>query len=179
MASGMWVFGYGSLIWQPGFAYRHRQLASLQGYRRAFCMESHHYRGTPEQPGLVLALDPEDGGLCRGMAFEVEAANSGEVMDYLRRRELISDAYREAALQVGLDDGRQVQAVCYVMNRAHQQYAGELDLDEKARIIARASGSAGANSDYLFNTAQTLQDLGIADPEMQELERRVRQLLAR
>ncbi len=169
MQDGFWVFGYGSLIWRTGFPYRARQLATLQGYRRRFCMESHHYRGTPALPGLVLALDPLTGASCRGLAFHVDPADADEVMAYLRGRELISDAYREVVHEIEFGDGVQVSAVCYVMNQAHHQYRGGLSVLEQAEMIARASGSAGANTEYLFNTFASLRELGIEDAELAEL----------
>lgn len=169
MQDGFWVFGYGSLIWRTGFPYRARKLATLCGYRRSFCMESHHYRGTPEVPGLVLALDPQEGASCRGLAFHVDPGNAGEVMSYLRGRELVSDAYSEVVHEISFDEGGQAEAVCYVMNKAHHQYAGALSLLERAAMIIRSSGTAGKNTEYLFNTYNSLLELGIEDVELEEL----------
>ena len=134
---GLWVFGYGSLIWHPGFDFDERRLAVLDGYRRAFCMTSICYRGTPEAPGLVLALDAEKSGRCAGVAYHVPAATAEATHAYLRERELVSYAYDEARVALGLDDGRTVEAIAYVSNRAHPQYAGGLTPEAQAEIIAR------------------------------------------
>ena len=170
----LWVFGYGSLVWAPGFAFAERRLATLQGYRRAFCMTSIHYRGTPEAPGLVLALDRADTGACAGVAYRVEAPQAAEVLAYLRARELVSYAYDEARLAVTLDGGEEVEAVTYVTNRAHPQYRGGLSLETQAAVIARAIGPRGPNAEYLLNTAAGLAALGIADPDLERLAALVR-----
>ncbi len=172
----LWVFGYGSLIWEPGFAYGARQIALLEGYERSFCMRSIHHRGTPECPGLVLALD-EGSGQCQGVAFEIPARIAEESLEYLRARELISAAYLEERCAVQLQDGRSVEAVTYVIDRAHGQYCGGLALEEQARIIAQASGRRGPNAAYLWNTAAHLAELGLRDPQLDWLAGRVRELL--
>ncbi len=173
-ADMMWVFGYGSLIWNPGFVWADRQLARLDGYRRSFCMRSIHHRGTPENPGLVLALDRQPGTGCDGVAFAVPPESTVVTLDYLRERELISSAYVEEVLPVTLRDGRQVEAVTYVVDADHVQYCGGLDLQEQARIIAQARGGRGPNSEYLWNTADHLEELGIADDELRWLSHQVR-----
>lgn len=165
----LWVFGYGSLIWRPGFEFVERRLARLSGWRRAFCMTSIHYRGTPEAPGLVLALDRAPGALCEGLAFRVEAAAADGVLAYLRERELISSAYDEMHLPVTLDDGTEVEALGYVVNPAHAQYAGHLSLAEQAQVIGRAAGSSGSNLDYLLYTLEGLAALGVHDHELAQL----------
>lgn len=173
-ANTLWVFGYGSLIWEPGFAYTERAIARLSGWHRSFCMRSIHHRGTPEEPGLVLALDAAEGAHCDGVAFSVASDLADATLAYLRERELISSAYLEKVLPVALADGRQVQAVAYVIDPDHVQYCGGLDLDEQARIIARAVGGRGRNTDYLWNTAAHLAELGLADPDLDWLADRVR-----
>lgn len=165
----LWVFGYGSLIWHPGFAYAERRLATLQGYRRSFCMASVRYRGTPEAPGLVLALDRDAAGECTGVAYRVAAEGADAALIYLRARELIAYAYDEAALPVRLDDGAEVEAVTFVMNRAHPQYRGGLSLDQQAEVIADAAGPMGPNADYLLNTLHSLEALGLHDPDLAAL----------
>ncbi len=171
-----WVFAYGSLIWRPGFDFAERRLARLDGYRRAFCMASIRYRGTPEAPGLVLALDAAPGAHCTGVAYRVEAAQADAVIAYLRERELISYAYDETILPIVLRDGPQVDAVCYVVNRAHAQYRGGLSLDAQAEVIARSAGPMGPNAEYLMNTVESLSALGLEDAEMLDLAERVRRL---
>ncbi|MCB2134881.1 MAG: gamma-glutamylcyclotransferase, partial [Rhodobacteraceae bacterium] len=142
-----------------------------------FCMRSIHHRGTVEKPGLVLALDQLDGACCDGVAFSVPAARAEATLDYLRERELISSAYLEKTLPVTLLDGRDVEAVTYVIDPDHEQYCGGLDLPEQARIIAGAVGGRGPNPDYLWNTAAHLAELGIADPELDWLAAEVRGLV--
>ena len=174
----LWVFGYGSLMWNPGFAHSERVLARLRDYSRSFCMRSIHHRGTPEAPGLVLALDAHPGAGCEGAAFRVPGPEAGAVRAYLRERELISSAYLERELPLRLVDGREVSALAFVVDRDHVQYCGGLPLEEQAAIIARSRGGRGPNDEYLFNTAAHLADLGIADEELSWLSRRVRALTA-
>ena len=174
IAGDLWVFAYGSLIWHPGFDYEEKRLAALGGYRRSFCMTSVHYRGTPERPGLVLALDAEAGACCEGVAYRVDPARAAEVLAYLRERELVSYAYLEAFLTVSLAEGGAVEAVTYVTNRDHSQYRGDLDLPAQAEIIAHAVGPRGPNAEYLFNTLSGLDALGIEDRELTDLAGLVR-----
>lgn len=174
----LWVFGYASLIWNPGFPFEERMLARLRNYARSFCMRSIHHRGTEDDPGLVLALDAHEGAACEGVAFRVADANVDHVMTYLRERELISSAYLERTVTLRLEDGRQVEAVAYIVDRDHVQYCGGMGLEEQARIIAGATGGRGPNDEYLFNTADHLAGLGIADEELSWLSRRVRDLKA-
>jgi len=171
--NGIWVFGYGSLIWNPGFEFAEQQLATLYGFRRAFCLWSIHYRGTEKAPGLVLGLDPSESECCEGVVFFVPAAAAPTVHAYLQERELVSYAYHERQERLTLADGRAVSALCYVVDPAHSQYAGGLDLQTQADVITRAAGSAGPNSAYLENTVQHLAALGIADKSMEELHEMV------
>lgn len=175
-APALWVFGYGSLIWNPGFSYVDRAIAVLPDYQRSFCMRSIHHRGTVAAPGLVLALDPHAGAQCAGVAFGVAAELAGDTLAALRERELISSAYLEKVLDLGLADGRRVEAVTYVVDTAHAQYCGGLDLEEQARIIASAVGGRGPNREYLFNTAAHLRELGLADADLDWLATRVAEL---
>jgi cation transport protein ChaC len=172
----IWIFGYGSLIWNPGFDPAERALAHAPGYERSFCLRSLVQRGTPEAPGLVLALDGGQGG-CDGVAFAVRAGQEAEVMTYLRERELVTSAYLERKIPLELADGRRVQAVTYVIDRHHDQYCGGLTAQTQARIIAQARGGRGLNSEYLFNTAAHLHELGIPDAMLDALVARVRELM--
>lgn len=174
----MWVFGYGSLLWNPGFEVADRALATLDGYARSFCMRSIHHRGTEEAPGLVLALDKVPGAACVGVAMAVAPGLEGETIGYLRDRELISSAYLEKNLTVRLDDGRSVNAVTYVIDPNHDQYCGGLDLETQAQIIAKAVGGRGPNHEYLFNTTDHLATLGLPDEDLEWLAERVRRLMA-
>lgn len=172
----MWVFGYGSLMWNPGFPYQSRVLARLPGYARSFCMWSIHHRGTEEKPGLVLALDAHPGTHCYGLAFSVAEADRAAVLAYLRERELISAAYVERVLPIVLEGGAHAEAVCYVIDRDHTQYVRDMPLEQQAQVIAKAHGGRGPNAEYLWNTQAHLQDLGIEDAEMLWLAKRVRDL---
>ena len=172
----MWVFGYGSLVWNPGFDAVERVIARLPGYRRSFCMRSVHHRGTAEVPGLVLALDRAPDAACSGLALRTAPERAEEVLAYLRERELVSAAYHEARIDLHLDDGRRVEAVTYVVDPDHAQYCGDLDLEEQARIIARAHGGRGPNSEYLINTEDHLRALGLGDGDLDWLVRRVREI---
>ncbi|WP_197917535.1 gamma-glutamylcyclotransferase [Thiosulfatihalobacter marinus] len=171
----MWVFGYGSLLWNPGFEYREKTLATLDGWHRSFCMRSIHHRGTEEQPGLVLALDAMAQAQCQGLALSVAPERQAQTLDYLRERELISSAYLERVLPLRLADGREVEAVTYVIDPDHVQYC-HLEIEEQAHIIARAVGGRGPNTEYLWNTASHLAELGIEDAELDWLSARVREL---
>jgi cation transport protein ChaC len=174
----MWVFGYGSLLWEPGFPVAARHVAKLDGWHRSFCMRSIHHRGTEAEPGLVLALDAAADAACSGLALAVRDGHEASTLAYLRERELVSSAYLERDLDVRLATGEQVRAVTYVIDPDHEQYCGGLPLDEQARIIARAIGGRGPNTDYLYNTARHLAELGLADPDLEWLAARVRKIAA-
>jgi len=173
----MWVFGYGSLLWNPEFPVAQREVATLHGYGRSFCMRSIHHRGSEETPGLVLALDALDDAHCKGLALRVEPGHEETTLAALRERELISSAYVERFLDVELASGDLVNAVVYVIDPHHVQYC-HLELEEQAQIIARAVGGRGPNSEYLFNTAGHLEEIGLSDPDLGWLTDRVRQILS-
>jgi cation transport protein ChaC len=170
----MWVFAYGSLMWKPGFDVAERMRGRISGYARSFCMWSIHHRGTEADPGLVLALDPSADGHCDGVALRVSADRAGEVLAYLRERELISSAYVETRAPVVLEDGRVVEAVAYVMDRAHEQYTGALPLERQAEVIASAVGGMGRNDAYLYATVSHLDEMGCGDPTLSALADLVR-----
>ncbi|GGL75150.1 gamma-glutamylcyclotransferase [Wenxinia marina] len=171
----MWVFGYGSLLWNPGFQPAETAVATLDGYSRSFCMLSIHHRGTEDEPGLVLALDEHPGARCTGLAFRVRPQDEARVLAELRERELISSAYLERHLPLALQDGRNVEALAYVIDPAHSQYC-RFDLETQAAMIARAIGGRGPNTEYLYNTAAHLDGMGIRDPDLDWLVDRVRHL---
>lgn len=173
----LWVFGYGSLLWDPGFTPVERAIATLPNYHRSFCMRSIHHRGTEQNPGLVLALDEAAGAHCTGLALKVAPGEEAAVLDYLRERELISAAYLEKRLDIDLADGRRVPAVAYVIDPHHVQYCGGLPLQEQARIIAGAVGGRGPNTEYLFNTTDHLRALGLEDEDLEWLAVRVREIV--
>ena len=170
----LWVFGYGSLLWNPGFTPADSAVATLNGYARSFCMTSIHHRGSEAEPGLVLALDADPKAVCTGLALSIPEVEEAEVLAALRERELISSAYVEKQVDLALADGREVTALAYVIDRAHRQYCGGLPLEEQARIIAHAHGGKGPNADYLWNTARHLDELGLGDTYLTELSERVR-----
>ena len=172
----MWVFGYGSLLWKPGFEVAESVIGRLPGYARSFCMRSIHHRGSVEQPGLVLALDPVTGTACDGIVLRVAPGTEGQTLEYLRERELISSAYVEKNLDVQMADGRTVQALVYVIDAEHDQYCGGLPLEEQAQIIAKAVGGMGPNTEYLYNTASHLAQIGLHDASLEWLHARVKEL---
>ena len=164
----LWVFGYGSLMWRPGFEFAERRPARLHGYHRSFCVYSHVHRGTPENPGLVFGLDT--GGSCRGVAFRVEAARADEVRSYLQEREQVTSVYVERMASVVLVDSVQrVEALCFVVDRAHEQYAGALDFDRQVDLIVHGVGKSGKNPEYLKSTIDHMNEAGITDGELTRL----------
>lgn len=162
-----WVFGYGSLMWRPGFPFIERRAARLHGRRRAFCIYSVHHRGTPERRGLVLGLAP--GGSVRGAAYRVGASDWADVYAYLREREQPTETYVEAAAEVRLEDGARVPTLVFLSDTAHPQWAGALTLDQQADLIAGASGLSGRNVDYLRDLVEHLEAEGIRDQGMERL----------
>ncbi len=170
----LWVFGYGSLIWRPGFDYLERAPARLTGAHRALCVFSHVHRGTPEKPGLVLGLDL--GGSCRGIAYRVAAARRAETVAYLRAREQVTMVYRETFRGVTLltQPERRVSALCYTIDHGHPQYAGRLDLATRLHLVRQGHGQSGANRDYVLSTVHALEALGLHDRDLHLLAERLR-----
>lgn len=156
-----WVFGYGSLMWRPDFPYAEKIGALLHGLHRSLCVRSHVHRGTPDRPGLVMGLDR--GGACHGIAFRVADADRISVLANLRAREQVTMVYREAVKPLRLTDGRRVDAIAYVVDRRHKQYAGALTREEQFTAILGAHGKSGANPDYVFNTQAHLTGMGVHD----------------
>lgn len=177
-AEDRWVFGYGSLMWRPGFPYQEVTRGLLHGYHRSFCIWSRHWRGTPEVPGLVLGLAP--GGECQGLLFRVSDRDWSWVKAYLDERELLSYAYAARWLPVQsacakTNDGT-LQAYTFVADLDHQHYAGELPVERAAAIIVAARGVAGLNRDYLIETLRRMAAEGFADQGLRGLLRRVEYL---
>jgi cation transport protein ChaC len=169
-----WVFGYGSLMWRPDFEFLERRNARLVGAHRALCVYSFVHRGTPEKPGLVLGLDR--GGNCRGVAFRVAADKRAATIEYLRSREQVTMVYVEAWRRVWLDDDPQqnAQALCYMVDRGHQQYAGRLSLAEQLHYCRQGHGRSGPNRDYVLATVKALEALGVRDAGLHLLAERLR-----
>ena len=169
-----WVFGYGSLMWRPGFGFVERQAAVLHGRMRAFCIYSVHHRGTHERKGLVLGLAP--GGAVRGAAYRVDEAAWPETYAYLREREQPTETYVEARAQVRLEDGRKVEALTFLSDTHHPQWAGDLSLEAQAALIAGARGLSGRNIDYLRDLVMHLREEGVNDSGMARLLEMVERL---
>lgn len=165
----LWVFGYGSLMWRPGFHYEEAVHATLLGAHRALCIYSHVHRGTPQHPGLVLGLD--NGGTCEGVAFRVPARHRHATLSYLRRREQVSNVYRPVLRWVSLKlpDAPTAKALCYMANRNHRQYAGALPVMEQVHLVRRSKGRSGRNTDYVANTVRHLRECGIVDTRLERL----------
>ena len=169
----LWVFGYGSLMWRPGFDFIERVPARLIGLHRALCVYSFVHRGTPERPGLVLGLDR--GGMCRGIAFRVAAAARAATVAYLRSREQVTTVYLETLRRIELEEEarRQVRALCFIVDRSHVQYAGRLTLDECLHHVRQGHGSSGANRDYVIETARALEALGYRETDLHLITERL------
>ena len=159
----LWVFGYGSLIWKPGFTFLEQKRARLIGEHRSLCIYSMVHRGTPEKPGLVLGLDR--GGACQGVAFRVAAADKKATIAYLREREQVTSVYREVMRSVWLesDARKRVRALAYVADRSHDQYAGRLTMDEQLRLVRQGHGAYGPNDEYVIATVTALEAQGVRD----------------
>ena len=170
----LWVFGYGSLMWRPGFDFIERRNARLVGAHRALCVYSFVHRGTPQKPGLVFGLDR--GGNCRGIAYRVRAAKTKQTIAYLRSREQVTRVYRETWRRVWLDDDPQlaVHALCYVVDRGHRQYAGRLTISDQLHYARQGHGRSGACRDYVLAATKELQTLGIRDAQIEILAERLK-----
>lgn len=165
----VWVFGYGSLLWNTGFEYVEVRPANVHGYRRALCIYSHVYRGSRERPGLVCGLLA--GGSCRGLAFRVAAESWNGVRAYLHEREMIYDVYIPRWVKAHLEShpGETAQVYTFVANPKHPQYAGRLDPDRTAALIRDGHGTSGSGIDYLSNTVTRLAELGIHDRALEKV----------
>jgi cation transport protein ChaC len=161
--SDVWVFGYGSLLWNTGFAPEEIAPALVHGYHRALCVYSHVYRGSPERPGLVAGLLP--GGACRGLAFRVSASDWETVRAYLHEREMIYDVYvpKWVSARLGTSPPQTSPVYTFIANPSHAQYAGRLSIPETADLIRKGVGTSGTGIDYLANTVARLRELGIRD----------------
>lgn len=167
-----WVFGYGSLMWRPGFAFLRSEAGLVHGFHRSLCVYSYVHRGTPERPGLVLGLDR--GGSCHGLAFEVDPRLKEETLAYLRAREQVTSVYLERVKTVSLlGTGRSVNAVTYVVDRSHRQFAGKLDDEALEFHVRHGHGVSGHCIDYVTSTLAHLRDMGIHDQALERLAARL------
>jgi len=164
-----WVFGYGSLMWRPGFDYNYKTPAILTGFHRSLCVYSYVHRGTQEVPGLVFGLD--HGGSCRGIAFSVQQENWQKTVNYLQEREQVTAVYLESTQPVHLDDDtpKTVNALTFLVDRNHKQYAGELSMDEQLNFINQGKGQSGDCRDYVIAAANQLKELDVEDKSLQAL----------
>jgi len=172
LRGNLWVFAYGSLIWRPGFEFSARRTALVAGWRRRLCIYSHHYRGTPDRPGLVFGLD--EGGSCAGVAYRVDAGLRDETVKYLRGRELIANVYVEQQVCAILEGGETVTALAYVADRLHGQYAAPMERERLVALVRQGVGQSGNNAEYVLNTRDHLHELGITDPELEWLAGQLR-----
>jgi cation transport protein ChaC len=170
----LWVFGYGSLMWRPGFAFAESAPARLIGLHRALCVYSFVHRGTPERPGLVLGLDR--GGACRGIAFRIQDGGRAATLDYLREREQVTSVYIETHRMITVlgTPERRVRALVYAVDRGHAQYAGRLSLDRQLQLVREGHGRSGINRDYVLSTVEALEALGCHDRDLHLLAERLR-----
>jgi cation transport protein ChaC len=173
-AGDFWIFAYGSLMWRPGFDFIERRNAKLIGAHRALCVYSFVHRGTPERPGLVFGLDR--GGTCRGIAYRVAAGNRDSTVQYLREREQVTQVYVEEWRSVWLDDDakQRVEALVYMVDRGHRQYAGRLPVADQVHLIRQGHGRSGANRDYVLDAVKALEDLGYRDTELHAVAARLK-----
>ena len=167
----VWVFGYGSLIWNPAFHYVEKRTARIHGYHRRFCLWTHMGRGSAENPGLMLAL--ENGGACRGVIFRIAEQAVETELDILWRREMFTGAYRPTWVSAH-SAGERIPAITFVINRTNGRYAGRLSDETVVRHIATAAGPMGHCRDYLFETVAHLAELGIRDPHLDAMAEKVR-----
>jgi cation transport protein ChaC len=173
-ADDLWVFGYGSLMWRPGFDYLERHEGRLIGAHRALCVYSFVHRGTPEKPGLVLGLD--QGGACRGIVYRVAAKKREATIEYLRSREQVTMVYRESyrTAWVDGDPKQQVRALVYTVDRGHTQYAGRLPLARQLHFVRQGHGRSGPNRDYVIETVKSLEALGYRETALHELAEKLK-----
>jgi cation transport protein ChaC len=175
----VWVFAYGSLIWHPEFSFDQQSCGVVYGFHRSLCLWSRVYRGTPEQPGLVLGLEP--GGSCRGLALRIPAAIARQELTKLWNREMMTGSYNPRWLDVrtpGANAPKHFRAIGFVMDRSNAHYAGELDRDTLVNTLCTARGQRGSSADYLLATVACLEQHGISDRHLEGLAADVRRLLA-
>ena len=172
-AAPVWVFAYGSLMWNPEMRFAERLPARIHGYHRSFCLYSPEYRGTREQPGLVLGLDR--GGSCRGIAYRLAEATLAAEIDLIWTREMTGFVYHMTPLRMRTERGP-VKGYAFTVRRDSSDYAGRLAHEVAARIIATSHGDRGTGRDYLANTVRHLEELGIRDTALHRIEALVRAL---
>jgi glutathione-specific gamma-glutamylcyclotransferase len=163
----LWIFGYGSLMWSPGFRCSEKSAAKVHGYHRSLCVYSHRYRGTPARPGLVMGLCK--GGSCWGMAFRVPATAAPRVLANLWRREMRNRVYDARFVPVRIRGRRSIRALAFVADPEHRQFAGDLSLRRTAQLVAQGRGERGRNLDYVSSTIAHMHELGLSDPHLDRI----------
>ncbi|MFC4271206.1 gamma-glutamylcyclotransferase [Sneathiella chungangensis] len=171
--NGLWVFGYGSLLWNPAFHFTEWQPARLHGFRRRFCLQASIGRGSPEKPGLMLALD--HGGSCNGRAFHIAPDKIESETDILWMREMVSGAYNARLIKIRLPH-ETVTGLTFVINRAHPRYIAEMDIEDTARLVSSGEGHLGTCRDYLNNTIAHLDEMKVKDRYLHELQQKIHEL---
>jgi cation transport protein ChaC len=173
-ADDLWIFGYGSLMWRPGFDFLERHEGRLVGAHRALCVYSFVHRGTPEKPGLVLGLD--HGGACRGIVYRVAAKKREATIEYLRGREQVTMVYRETwrSVWVDSDPKQRLTALVYMIDRGHPQYAGRLSIEKQLHFVRQGHGRSGQNRDYVIETVKSLEALGYRETALHELAEKLK-----
>jgi cation transport protein ChaC len=169
-AEPVWIFAYGSLMWNPELRFDEALPARVHGYHRSFCLYSPEYRGTREKPGLVLGLDR--GGSCRGIAYRLAEATLADEIDLLWAREMTGFVYHMTPMKMVTERGP-AAGYAFTVRRDSSDYAGRLPHEEVARVIATSRGDRGTGRDYLANTVRHLEQLGIADGALHRIERLV------
>lgn len=171
----VWIFAYGSLMWNPAFHFEEKRMATLYGYHRSFCLRTPVGRGTIECPGLVLGLDR--GGSVRGVALRIAEDKLQEELEVVWSREMLGGSYRPAWLRLVGPDQQRFSAIAFVMRRESPRYAGRLSTDDAAQQIAKASGPLGPCAEYLQNTVEAMDAMGLSDGPMHALWDRVKTFL--
>jgi glutathione-specific gamma-glutamylcyclotransferase len=168
--AGWWVFAYGSLLWNPLFPFMEARPATVHGVHRRFCLWSKASRGTRDQPGLVLGLEP--GGSCRGVVYRLPDAQAHDELALLWRREMVTGAYHPRWM-LARCGRRTLTALAFVVDRKHAQYARNLTVEEQAKVLSRAAGALGSSADYLEHTRVALITHGVVDPYLEALAARI------
>jgi cation transport protein ChaC len=168
----VWIFGYGSLMWNPAFHYIERRRGMIHGWHRSFCLWTPMGRGTPDNPGLVLGLDR--GGCCNGIAYRIAASDRKTELPVLWRREMVADGYHARWVTVNGEAGEE-RAITWVINPKGERYAGKLPMEALAKTLATAAGRLGSCRDYLENTVEHLDELGIGERPLHAIRDKVRE----
>ncbi len=166
LKEGVWVFGYGSLMWNPDFKLADKRTGIVLGYHRRLCLKSIVYRGTPDYHGLVFGLDK--GGSCQGMAYRIATENIHSELQIIWEREMFAETYIPTWVSVK-SDWETVSAITFVINQEHEHYLPDLELEEIAERVVKAEGTCGTCHDYVQNTVKSLHQLGLRDPTLEQL----------